>query len=310
MPTALELAQQREADKLRRSGLNPDGTPMQTSSTGGAGADQDDDQDDDSDDDSSAARVTAEQLEIAQLRQQLSALQGRVAPAQQGQEEYRLLWEGERQARVNTEAQLKAQLDALQSQIEASRPGLQLDQILTPEEIQDIDPLVLAAMTKVATAVAKSNAPKVDVKAATMQVLAERETERVIQHRTKVMSDPTRGLHQLAQLAYDQEFIAWSREDDNDVDSVITSLLKATSTEEVDRYAKIVAKRITKFQERNAERQQTDTRTSLGSHMRRDANAKKTSEEVTALINKAKGLARSSRPEDRAEAKRILDSLN
>jgi hypothetical protein len=309
MPTALELAQQREADKLRRSGLNPDGTPMQQTQPN-ARDDEDDQDDDDQDDDPAPNRMTAEQQEIADLRRQLAMMQGRVAPAQQGQEEYRQLWEGERQARVNTEAQLRAQLDALQAQIDASKPGLQLDQILTPEEIQDIDPLVLAAMTKVATAVAKTAAPKVDVKTATMQVLAEREAEKVVQHRTKVMSDPTRGLHQLAQLAYDQDFIAWSREDDNDVDSVITSLLKATSTEEVDRYAKIVAKRITKFRERNSDRQPPDTRTALGSHMRRDVNAKKTAAEVTALVNKAKSLARSPRAEDRAEAKRILDSLN
>lgn len=299
MATAIEQARQREIETLRRKGLGPDGKPLNAEDEG-----------EDEGESEGQPQLTAEQLEIAELRQQLAAANGRAAPAQQSTEEYRQLWETERRARGDSETDLTARLKLLQDQIDASKPEFELSQILTQEEINDIDPVVLAAMTKIASSMAKNAAPKVDVKAATLQVLAERDEQRVVNHRARVMSDPTRGLHQLAQLAYDPQFNAWSREDDNDVDSVVTSLLAAKSTEEVDRYANIVAKRITKFHNRSKGTQPTDTRTSLSSHMRREEKPQKTGAEVQALINKAKSLARSSNPSDRAEAKKLLDSLN
>jgi hypothetical protein len=305
MPTFTEQAREREIETLRRKGLDPSGNPLGTSNTGDDGGEGNNDDEGDGD-----PQPTAEQIEIANLRQQLAAANGRAAPAQQSTEEYRQLWETERRARGETEADLTARLKQLQDQIDAAKPGFDLAQILTPEEISDIDPIVLAAMTKIATSMAKNAAPKIDVEATTLQVLAKRDAQKIVDYRSRVMSDQTRGLHHLAQLAYDPQFIAWSRDSDNDVDSVITSLLSAQSTEEVDRYANIVAKRITKFRERSKEKLPTDTRTSLGSHMRREEKPKKTAADVQAIIDKAKGLARSSSPTNRAEAKKLLDSLN
>jgi len=304
MTTFAQQAREREIAMLRRKGLGPDGKPLNAD---GSAADGDGD---DGDDGTPLPQLTADQQEIANLRQQLTAANGRAAPAQQSTEEYRQLWETERRARGESEADLTARLKQLQDQLDAAKPGFELSQILTEEEISDIDPVVLAAMTKIATSMVKNAAPKIDVKTATLQVLAERDAQKVVNHRVRVMSDPTRGLHHLAQLAYDPLFIAWSREDDNDVDSVITSLLSANSTEEVDRYANIVAKRITKFRDRSKGAQSTDTRTSLGSHMRREEKPRRNDADVQAVINKAKSLARSSSPTDRAEAKKLLDSLN
>ena len=320
MATALEIAKQREEDKLRRAGLGPDGRPLAAGNDNRGGGDNDDDDEEElerqrlQDEEDERQRQQAQgggdqAAEIVELRRQLAALQGRVAPAQQTGDEYRRLWEGERQARAQTEAELRTQIEALQRTVEAATPAFSVNSILTAEEIQDIDPLVLSAMTKIAEGIAKNTAPKIDVRASTLQVLDEREKERVVQHRNRVMTDPTRGLHQLGQLAYDPQFLAWSREDDNDVDSVITSLLSATSTEEVDRYAKIVAKRIAKFQSRN-KAPPTDARASLSGHMRRSEPSRMTDAERQVKLNEAKNLSRSRNPADRVKAQQILNDLN
>jgi hypothetical protein len=308
MPTILEIAQERERAKLARAGLNPDGTPM------GAAPNPNDDDDDDDDNDQQQQRQSsppddATAQEIADLRRQLAAAQGRVAPTQQSLEEYRRLWEGERAARTQRETELTQQIEALRQAQEQRETSQSVEELLTDEEKRDIDPLVLQAMTKIASAMAERRLPKTDVRASTLQVLEEREAQRVQNYRNTVMTDPTRGLHQLSQLAFDPEFIAWSREDDNDVESVVTSLLSSKSTEDVDRYAKIVAKRITKFRNRN-KGQTTDVRTSLGSHMRRGEPQRLTDAEVKRKLDEAKNLSRSPRLADRQKAQQILSELS
>lgn len=332
MPTALENAKAAEARRLARAGLGPDGKPLNQQPARGVasgGVDDDDDEDDDHTGETDEEREEREEREreeeeqragggggddlaeeVRQLRQQLAALQGRVAPAQRDNEDFRQLLSTQRQQHEARERELQEQLDALQAKIDEQQNNVSLDSLLTDDEKKDIDPIVLAAMTKIATAAAKRAAPApVDVRATTLTVLNEREQRRVTDYRTAVMSDPTKGLHKLAQLAYDPAFIAWSRKDDNDVDSVVTSLLNAKSTEEVDRYAKLVARRITAFNERDNRRQSADARGSLGGHMRREARPRRTPEQEQELLNKAKNLARSSSPKDRAEAQRILNEL-
>lgn len=317
MPTALELAQQREARKLRQHNLDPD-TGRPANDGGDAdddapinlGSDADDDDDLLGDDPPARGGGGNLEQELAELRRQLAALTGRVGPAQAQVEEYRGMLRAEQERRERERNDLQAQIQALQEQLEernASAP-LDLESVLSEDERRDIDPLVLNAAVKIAEAMAKRTMPKVNVKAEALSVIQEREAQRVVQYRTKVLTDSTRGLHQLAQLAYDPEFIAWSKEDDNDVDSVVTSLMSAQSTEEIDRYAKIVAKRINAFKNRK-KATSTDARPSLGGYMRRGERPRLTESEIQDKINEAKQLARSRNPADRKRAEQILNDL-
>lgn len=310
MPTPLEAAKAREARKLAQAGLNPDGSVPGGEGGGGGGGDPGDEGDDGRNFDPAGDRPgggdpTA--AEIAELRRQMAALQGRVAPAQRDAEDFKRLWQSEQQARTLERQQLQERIETLEQQNQARQEQLSIDSLLTEEEKRDIDPLVLQAITKIASAAAKSQIPKVDAKASVLEVLEQRERDRVVMHRANVLNDPTRGLHHLAQLAYDPAFIAWSQEDENDVDSVVSSLMNAKSTEEVDRYAKIVSKRIATFRAKSQQPQ--DARTNLGQHMRRGEAPRMTQAEMTAKLNEAKQLSRSSSPADRARAKAIFDSL-
>ena len=325
MPTPLEIARDRETRKLRQHGLTPDGKPVNQNPANDPADDDDDaplnlgggDPADDllgddppnlGGDPNGDGGENSLQAQVADLQRQLLALQGRVGPAQRSADENRQLAQLEREQRERERAELQARIDALEEQLARKTEPFSLQSVLSEDEIRDIDPLVLSAATKIAEALVKKNIPKVDVRAETLKTLQERETQRVAQYRVKVLSEPTRGLHKLAQLAYDPEFIAWSREDDNDVDSVVASLMAASSTEEIDRYAKIVAKRINAFQTRK-KAPPTDARPSLSGHMRRGERPRLTEAEINAKINQAKQLARSRNPADRAKAQAILNDL-
>ena len=312
MPTAQQIAEQQEARRLRLAGLNEDGTPIGDAATPSVGGDDDDDDFvvPSSGGDKEEAALLREQVET--LRRELAASQGRTAPAQQGMDQYRQLWETERAAREAERSDLNERLALLQQQLDTRNNALSVEELFSEDEQADFDPKLLNAIIKVADKIATARAPKVDVRSETLAVLEQREANKVKNYREKVLTDPARGLHQLGQLAYDPAFIAWSREDDNDMDSVVNSLLIATSTEEVDRYAKIVAKRIARFKDKS----KTDPtappangRTTLGDHMRRGPKAELTPAEIDTRLAEAKRLARSTNPADRQKAQQIINDL-
>jgi hypothetical protein len=316
MPTALELAKQREARKLALAGFNPDGTPMDDG--GGAGGANDDDDDDDrggnddpDNDDGRGAGDTGDEPslreQIKALQRQLEAANGRAAPSQQQAAEYQTLWQKSETARLAREQELNQQIDALRAQLESANNTFDPAEVLTPEEIEAIEPSLLSTVVKLADSIAKRRAPKLDVRSEALRVVEEREAKKVENYRAQVLNDPARGLHQLGALTHDPEFIAWVKEDENDIDSVVNSLLNAKSTEEVDRYAKIVSKRIVKFKERN--KRPADPKTGLGGHMRREPKPKLTEAETQAKLNEAKALSRSRNPADRQRAQQMLNSL-
>lgn len=315
MPTALERAQEAEARKLASAGFNPDGTPKVGAPMRNPADDDDDDDDDrrdddnrhDDDDDDRGEDPAALRARLAELERQLEAANGRAAPSQQQAQEFRDLWQASERSRLEAEARAKEQLDALQAQLDAARPAFDINTIISEEEREKFDSDTLSLIVKVAEGIAKAHVPKIDARAETLRVLADRDRENVENHRRRVLTDPTKGLHQLAQLSYDPEFQRWSQEDDNDMESVVNSLLNAKSTEEVDRFAKIVAKRIARFKERT--NKPTDARTSLEQGMRRKGKPRLTDAEVTAKMNEAKQLARSRNPADRARAQQLIDEL-
>lgn len=324
-------AKAREIAKLRRAGLNPDGSPIKKPKPGAdtdddEGGEDDDQGDEDETDEERERRETEEdggdaddddggvdadtKAEIEDLRRQLAALNGRVGPAQRNADEYQRLYTGERQERERETRELNARIEALNSQLEARETTIDPKELLSEDELADIDPKVIDVVMKLAQGIAKKMTPKVDPRSVTLEVLAERETRQVADYRTQVLTDPARGLHQLGTLAYDQKFIDWSQGEDNDIDSVMQSLLNAKSTAEIDRYAKIVAKRIARFKEASkGGKEPTDPNRSLNRHMRRKSGERLTKAEADAKLARARTLMRSRNPADQAEAKKILDSL-
>lgn len=318
MPTALERAQQQEERRLARAGLNPDGSPMNGQRPVNQREEEEDDDDDDNGDggegggsndgnDGDVDDPAELRRQLAKLQTDLAAANNRAAPEQQRAQEMRDLWQASERARLEAEENARARIEELQAQLDAQRPAFNVRDVLSEDEISVFDENTLNAIIKISEGIAKSAVPKVDPRAAALQVLEEREMNKVINYRNKVLNDPTRGLHQLGQLAHDPAFQAWSNEEDNDMESVVTSLLNAKSTEDVDRFAKIVAKRIVKFKERTSP--PTDTRTSLGNGMRRSGKPRMTEAEVNAKLKEATQLSRSRNPADREKAQRILNEL-
>lgn len=310
MPTAQELAKERETRKLALAGLDQEGNPLLDAdgnpiAPNGNGNGNDAIGNDDSNDDDDDAATMRQR--ILDLERQLVAANGRAVPSQQQADEYRRLWQQEVTSRQQEQSTLQEQIDSLRTQLESTPTAFDVDSVLNEEEQAAIDPALMQTVIKLADAIATRKAPKIDVRTETLRALEEREASKVTSYRNRILNDPARGLHQLGALSTDPEFTEWLQEDDNDMDSVVNSLLAARSTEEVDRYAKIVAKRIVKFKERT--KPPIDTRTSLGQHMRRSPKQKLTEAEVQAKVNEAKQLARSRNPADRQKAQQILNDL-
>lgn len=342
MPTLAEIAERQAARKLRQAGLNPDGSEPNDQrrnpknprdqvladdgddgddpNLGGDGDDLELDGDggdggDDGHGDEGDGDGDDTQLQIRQLREQLGALQGRLTPAQQDLEDLRRVATTQRQQLDTQRQQYEDQINDLRAQLE-KRELEEIDptEFLSEDERADIDPAVLRALGKMAGGLAKRMTPKVDARGAALQVLQEQEQNRIKQYRNRVLTDPSRGLHKLNHLAQDQKFLAWTQKDDNDVDSAVRSLLAADSTEEIDRYARILQRKISRYQEEQkdpASRRNSPAgaRTSLSTAMRRSPGKKLSDVEMKEKLREANRLARSRNPTDRAAAQKILDSL-
>lgn len=265
------------------------------------------------DDGNQQAAKDERDLEIAALRQQLDAANGRAAPAQRQSEEFRRLYEEERRSREHDRMELNRQVAMLQEQLNARQVETSLDELLSPEEREIIDPMQLDIIKKVASAVVNTAAPKVDVQAETAKYLQKREAEKVQRYREDLLTDPRKGLTTLAALAEDPKFISWTSEEGNeDFDPLVRSMLTATTESEIDRYAKAVAKRVAKYYEsRNTTHtgtRSTDARTSLNRAMQRRPR-QLSNDEMGDKLAQAKQLARSRNPADRKKAQDILNSI-
>lgn len=320
MPTAEERAKEQEARALARAGLNPDGTPMNPQGGRRANvADDNNDGDDDGDDgdDDPTGRLLGNEGEdevvtlrqrLAKMEADLAAANNRAAPEQQRAAEMRDLWQASERERLAQEERFRKEREELQAALDARTPAFDVNTVLDETDRERFDEDTLRVITKIAEAMVKTHVPKIDARSETLKVLEEREREKVNNYRKAVLNDPTRGLHQLAQLSYDPAFQAWSNEEDNDMESVVTSLLNAQSTEAVDRFAKIVAKRIKTFKERNANPRPTDPKGSLEGSMRRAGKPRLSQAELEAKYAEVKRLSRGNAA-DRAMAQKILDEL-
>lgn len=244
--------------------------------------------------------------EIAKLRNENDAMRGRVAPSQQQAEEYRRLYDDERRLRSSELADRDKQIQELREKL---NEDVNFEELLSEDERDMIDPMQLAIFKKIA----KAMTPKVDVRTETAKLLEEREGARIARYREERLTDPSYGVSSLAHLAQDPSFIDWSNKEENDdFDPLVRSLLTARTEREIDKYAKAVSKRIAKFNEsrgssKSANRQ-TDAKTSLSRGMQRKPPSL-SEREVDTKLAEATRLARSRNPGDRKKAEAILNSL-
>jgi len=269
--------------------------------------------------DGNLSEIEQLRAELAKQRADYEALHGRLSPAQQDLEHYRAEARKLQQELAAREEARQKEIEELRQQLEAKHDPLDIDDILTAEEKAEFDPTLIKTIAKMADAIAQRRTSRINAKAAALEALEERERQRVEAYRRRVMSDPGKGLHTLASLANDPRFVAWTREDDNDMDSVLNSLLSARSVEDIDRYARIASRRIASYRSQNgkaANRSDSKPATSradatarLRTGMRRGSDTRGSEREREEQLEQAKHLARSHRAEDRAKAKAILDNL-
>src|SRR5699024_6843877 len=191
-------------------------------------------------------KVKARQMEIEKTRQQIEALQGRVAPAQRQAEEFRTMYESAEQRAKREREQFESQINELREQLESN---MDPTEFLSEDERMLFDDEQLNVMGKLVNETVKRRTPKIDVAAAARQALEEQAKQQVAQYREASLNDSRRSLGSLQILANDSTFVSWVNENDDSFDPLVRSFLAASSEREVDRYAKAIEKRIAKFNE-------------------------------------------------------------
>lgn len=321
MATAAEIAQERAEAKLRRAGLNPEGIPFEEPS--GAG---DDDYEDfgstEADEAFQPSREDDEKAllrsEIEAMRQQLSALQGRVAPTQQELELQRTEARVLRQRLEQAERDRQDEIERLKQELEEKRNPLDLKDLVDENDLQNFDAETLQVFAKIADKVAQRRTPKIDARAEALRALQERDEQRVQTYRERALLDPARGLHNLDALSRDPRFMQWAQSDDVDLDSTLNSLLRARTEEDVDRYAKIASRKIAQYNAQSKSQagsnrsapSGTDPNVRLTAGMRRGSVQRETDAQRDAKLAEARRLSRSSNLHDRNKAKAILESIS
>ncbi len=321
MATATEMAQERAEAKLRRAGLNPQGTPLdEPSGTGGDDYEDLDPAEADevfqpsSEDDEKALLRS----EIEAVRQQLSALQGRVAPAQQELELQRTEARVLRQRLEQAERDRQDEIERLKQELEEKRNPLDLKDLVDENDLQNFDAETLQIFAKIADKVVQRRTPKIDARAEALRALQERDEQRVQTYRERVLLDPARGLHNLDALSRDPRFMQWAQSDDVDLDSTLNSLLRARTEDDVDRYAKIASRKIAQYNAQSKSQagsnrsapSGTDPNVRLTAGMRRGSVQRETDAQRDAKLAEARRLSRSSNLHDRNKAKAILESIS
>lgn len=309
----MKVAADQEARRMRLAGMKPDGTPLDTKKSDD-GQDPPDEQDPPDGQDPPDVQDPPDDLaaRLAALQADHDALQGRVAPAQQEAARTRALWleaETQRQSEKNG---FESRIQELERQLEERQASADVNpaDVLSEDELKDLDPGVLNAVQKLAKAIAAKAAPKIDVQAEVNKSFQQRELEKIKNHRTIVLTDPNRGLHLLSQKLQDPTFKAWYENDENILESVMSSLFNATSTESIDRYAKVAASKLREFDaSQKKDPAALNPKTALDKHMRREPIRKLSDTETKAKLAEANRLSRSRSPADRVKAGQIIEEL-
>ena len=254
---------------------------------------------------------------IRQLESQLSAMSGRVIPEQKRADAL--------QNTVNMlERQYKSQIDALQERLDDATRRLEeqnvknfsVDDLLTEEEKETMDPSQLAIVTKVAAAAAKRFAPSMDVDSKIKSFLEQDRELQASLYRDRLLSDPKQKVSQLMTLKDDPEFMTWV-DQNPDMRFAVSALLTSKTTSDIDSSAQALNKRIEDFYKevkrpRHNQSQKTDATTSLEAAMRRgpqERTENQQREDLAQMSRRLKELSRTSRGRNSDEARALLEKI-
>lgn len=332
--TQQSFAQQRASEKLARRGLryndagdveaipkddeaNPDDAKLAASQTSSNNPDID------AAVHTPAADTKDYRAEYERLQADFQALQGRVAPAQRDADTFKGLYEtssrelqAARDAKESEMADLRRQLEDATTARERKSIEAEIEELISEEDRAAIDPSVLALMRKVAGKFAGGKpAQAVDHDALVARALADRDKKNVDVHRNKMLADANTEIGKLKNLVNDSEFNAYC-EDNPEVDMTLTHFLHASTTADIDRYARAANRLISAY--RTGKTPAVDTRTAdprsaggsvLQSALARTAAVKMSEEQVREKTRQFKQLIRNNTPESKAKAKALMAEI-
>lgn len=312
MPTPLELAQAAEARKLKMSGLTaqPPGSGELDPPPGDGDGDDDDLIIPPGDDDDHITPPSGDDR-FDKLERDFRAMSERVAPLQRQSEQLRDAWQQERIAREAEKARYEAEMQALRDQLNSKRlDDIDISDALSEEELELLDPEMAKLLTKLTKTAVQRLTPNIDVKGEVARVLQEQEAARVNEYRRRILVDPKKGLHKLADLSYNPAFATWAKE--TGMESFVASLMSSTSTEEVDRFAKIIASKLNDWYveaKGGKKAPEANSKPAVGNYMRRQAPVSLSEKELAEKTETIKRLARSRNPADRKQAHALMQEL-
>lgn len=270
-----------------------------------------------------AADTKDYRAEYEKLQADFQALQGRVAPAQRDADTFKGLYETSsrelqvaREAKETEMADLRRQLEEATTARERKSIEAEIEELISDEDKAAIDPSVLALMRKVAGKFAGGKpSTEVDHDALVARALADRDKKTVDAHRNRMLADVNTELGKLKALSQDAEFNAYC-EENPEVDMTLTHFLHASTTADIDRYARAANRLISAY--RTGKTPAADTRAAdpksaggsvLQSALARTAAVKMSEEQVRQKTNEFKQLIRNKTPESKAKAAVLMAEI-
>jgi hypothetical protein len=261
--------------------------------------------------------------EFERLQADFQALQGRVAPTQRDADTFKGLYEtssrelqAARDAKDAELSELRQQLQEATTARERKSIEDEIDELISDEDKAAIDPSVLALVRKTMSKFAARPAPAaVDHDAIVARALADRDKKIVDAHRSKMLADANTELGKLKALSQDPEFNAYC-EENPEVDMTLTHFLHASTTADIDRYARAANRLISAY--RTGKTPAADTRAAdpksaggsvLQSALARTAAVKMSEEQVRQKTNEFKQLIRNKNPESKAKAALLMAEI-
>lgn len=330
--TQLSFAQQRASEKLARRGLRygADGEveaiPKDDATTDNVAGDA-------ANTPAAALAPTPAPAEVAdsadyksqfeRLQADFQALQGRLSPAQRDADTFRGLYETSgrelqtvRETKDAEMAELRRQLDEATTARERKSIEAEIDEIISEEDKAAIDPSVLALMRKVAGKFAGGKAaPAIDHDAIVARALADRDKKTIDAHRNRMLADANTEIGKLKALSQDTEFNAYC-EENPEVDMTLTHFLHASTTADIDRYARAANRLISAY--RTGKTPAADTRAAdpksaggsvLQNALARTAAVKMSEDQLRQKTNEFKQLIRNKTPESKAKAALLMAEI-
>lgn len=311
---SLEEIEAAHRKRAEQKGMLPQEQPEDDPETDFPEGNDDNFQDPPERDDVDDGRYNELTARIAQLQNELDATKGRVIPEQR------------RSASLeSTLQQLNAQMERERSEWQAAREeydrrieeltnkDFRVEDVLTEEERDSFDPETLAAMAKIAQAVARRAVPKTNVEGTVRDYMQQERTRELESYKQDQLSNPKRTVSRLQTIMDSTQFQGWL-ENNRDVQYTAQALQAARTKREVDDALKVLDKRLNDYLEESKggtrNRQTTDVNTSsLGNHMRRTRSEGANEKQLAELNAELKNLSRSRAGRSSPRAKEILAKI-